>query len=353
VGTPTARDLALANLDVQSANLSATDATQAVADAQANLTTVQNRGKQGSADLQAAQASLAAEEEGLTNAIYSQGLAQQAIDDLRAASLPGSDQYKAAQQAVADAVYGVAQAHQAAADAAANLRTAQAGDPAFADKLVAANRAVDSATRGVADAKINDLVATLGLTDAGNKLSDALGTDRGVIDQLKEDFAKIVQQKPELADLFAQITTALGGAGSTAATRDLAGATIQQKLAAIGYTSQQIADTMIAVDNGASRHDILQHWRDLGHGPTGLPLPPGFAGGGWIGGGYQGEPVLILAHVGEKVQTAKQASGGGVTILQPMTFNGRVDREAIPDIQAMIDASNRKLLAALQARGAA
>jgi hypothetical protein len=132
---------------------------------------------------------------------------------------------------------------------------------------------------------------------------------------------------------------------------------MEQKLQAIGYTPQQISDTMRAVAEGVPRHDILQHWRDLGHGPTGAPLPPGFAAGGWVGGGSFGDPVIIMAHVGERVQTAAQAQGGSV-VVQPgavvVDLRGAiVDRGVLPDVQAMVDAGFRRLLAGLRARGAA
>jgi hypothetical protein len=184
------------------------------------------------------------------------------------------------------------------------------------------------------------------------KLDEALQADMGTIDKLKADFQEIARLKPELAGLLDKIIEALGGTGSSAATRDLSSASMEQKLAAIGYTPQQISDTMKAVAAGVPRHDILQHWRDLGHGPTGAPLPPGFAGGGWVGGGSFGEPVIIMAHVGERVQTAAQARGGdGVSFGDiHINLNGPVDERVLPQINQAGDTLVRKLTLALRVR---
>jgi len=159
-GTATSRQLADAQLAIQEAQYGVTDANKTYSDSQAALNKLQTDSLPGSAAMTSARNQLADAQLALRQANLSQADAQQKQNDLFAASLPGSTQYAAALKKVQDAQDQVAQSEQGVVTA--NVAAAQAS--------VAAQK--DAEALADAQKKVSDTAAQL--TAAQNQSSTAM-----------------------------------------------------------------------------------------------------------------------------------------------------------------------------------
>lgn len=341
---PKPLDLADAQLRADEAATSLLRANQRLAQAQVNLTKVQNDGASTGLDIQDAYLSVTEAEQGVRSATISQERAQDALNETTNEGKEGSTAYtqalkdvqdasravEAASRQQRDATQGVTDAQYALVESAGaveqaeyghqqallavrdasdavtesnrKLREAEAGDPEFADRLAGARRGVAQAERALADARLDAGAAALSRADAEIKEAQALTLAGENARELVNRIAALRQQNPQFAAFFDQVLKILvGGLG--------------QAYAGIP-----------------------------GSGYAGPPVPgrvAGFQEGGTVPG-PAGRPMLAVVHGGETVVPAGASAGSTTNVYVSVAGSVIAERDLADFIRRLqLDQSRR------------